>query len=231
MHASNVCKGDHVLEIGPGLGALTKTLLEIGTTVLAVEKDSSFTQLLLELLFEYKDRFTLIEGDILKTPLTQPMKVVSNIPFQITVPILTLLATHRHLFSDITLLVQKEMAEKICALKGSKLNNPLAIFTNFFFHLQFLFEVSKTNFYPVPKIDCAVISLKPKKALLLDTAYHDLFFSFVKKCFTHKRKMLRSTLKTTTGLEKENARAEDLGVEDYVLLFTTLCLPSQSQGT
>ncbi len=235
VQESNVRQGDRVFEIGPGLGALTLSLLEAGASVVAIEKDTAFAGWLPKLLKEYKDRLQVIEGDALQYSFTEKMKVVSNIPYQITVPILNFLATQRTLISQITLLLQKEVGEKMMATPGSKKNIPLALFSQFYFDLIPLFEVSKKHFFPVPKVDSIVLVLDPKETLPLPSHQIESFFSFIDKCFTHKRKMLRSTLKRTDYFEKigvnVTARPEDLSLEDYLLLFGLFSTQSEGNST
>lgn len=238
VHKAEIQKGDRVFEIGPGLGALTLTLLEAGADVVAVEKDHSFAQILPNLLKEYSDRLEVIEGDALQYSIKQPMKMVSNIPFQITVPILSFIASNQKFFttgSPIILFVQKEMGEKIVAQAGTKNNNPLALFCQFHFELKLLADVSRKSFFPIPKSDCTLLSLYPKNHLPLSHDQSLEFFSFVDNCFTHKRKMLRSTIKGSDLLQKigqkETARPEDLSLNDYLLLFRLFTIQSEGKGS
>ena len=226
IKAANIQKGDLVLEIGPGLGAITRTLLESGANVYAVEKDKGFSEALPNILEEWESSLEVVHGDILQTIIDKPMKVVSNIPFQITSPIVTMLANNRHLFSDIAIVIQDDMATRMQSKNGSKQNNSFAIYTQFFFTIKPLFKISNSCFFPKPKIDCAAISLTRKEKLLLPNREHEAFFIFVRKCFKHKRKMLRSSNKVVNigellpkiGL-KETARAENLSLDHFVSLF------------
>ncbi len=229
VSSADIKKDDLVLEIGPGLGAITRTLLEKGAKVTAVELDKAFAIALNDVLNPWVDQLTVIHGDILDQEFSTPMKVVSNIPFQITSPIFSFLAQRRHLFQEIVLVIQDDMATRIQSKAGTKLNNSFAIFSQFYFSIKTLFKISNHCFFPKPKIDCAVISLKPHANLLLPEMDHDKFFSFVRGCFAHKRKMLRSTQKHL-GIQnelikighKETARAEDLSLRDYITLFRIL---------
>lgn len=215
-----------ILEVGPGLGAITRTLLEKGARVCCVELDRGFANLLPEILSDFEGSFSLIEGDILKQEFEEPMKVVSNIPFQITSPLLDYFSKHSSLFSKLYLVVQDDLCDRMLATSGSRQNNAFALYCQFYFTLKKHFRISRTSFFPIPKVDSALVSLIRKDQYPLPAENHDDFFSLIRRGFQQKRKMLRSSLKDLPVSEalkslglKETSRPEDLSLDEYVSLF------------
>ena len=215
VKTANLHPEDAVLEIGPGPGGLTKTLLEAGAKVVAIELDGRYASLLPQTL--QHNNLTVIHMDFLKFIPSSPMTVIANIPYHITSPIIARLAEYSHLFPKIFLTVQKDMAERILAKKGSKQNNAFAIFVDFFFTPTIVFTIGKDCFYPKPKVNSALLSLIPKKEHLLSNPKP--FFAFVRLLFQQKRKMIRSTLKNPNLTD---LRPEMLGLEDFIHLFSFL---------
>ena len=227
-------KGANVLEIGPGEGFLTKYLAGSGTRVLAIEID----QRLIEPLQKQFKNIEIIEGDILKTNLPrlieenkfQKYKVVANLPYYITSKIIRLFLETKYPPEEMTLMVQKEVGERIVALDGKE--SILSISVKFYADPEILFEVGKENFEPIPKVDSVVIKIKRKEAIPeIDITK---FFSLVKVGFSAKRKMLVNNLSTfghprarlldilkKAGLEP-TVRAEKLGVEDWIKLYKNI---------
>ena len=178
VRTAGVTEGSDVLEIGPGPGALTKTLLESGAHVTAVEIDQRFATRL-----PPHPRLTVIQADFLSYIPTKPALVVANIPYHITSPIIAHLATFASLWKGIYLTVQKDMAERIMAKKGSRDNNAFAIFTQFYFTPRIAFSIPSHCFYPKPKVASALLSLTPHEQPLSDPAP---FFAFVRLLFQQK---------------------------------------------
>jgi 16S rRNA (adenine1518-N6/adenine1519-N6)-dimethyltransferase len=225
---ANIQEGESVLEIGPGLGAITLTLLEKGAKVIAVELDRKLALFLKESIST--PNFTLIEGDFLTTPLTSlpsPMKLIANIPFQITSPILNYLSQHRTLFSLIHLVVQKDLAVRMIAQKGSGQNGPFSIFCQYYFTVKILSTISPNNFYPKPSIESAYIELIPKQSIPFENG--DPFFDFVHSLFHKKRKMIRSSIShpdldlilSKRGLNS-TMRPGELSLDDFIYIFKHL---------
>ncbi len=226
LNSAEISKGDTVLEIGPGTGALTVSMLERGATVHAIEIDSLASKILTKYLGEEK-HFHLINADVLKVDfsfLPPGTKVVSNLPYHITSPIIAKIAEKHHLFTEVILMVQKEMAERIMAKAPSKNRSSFSIFTSFYFEKKSLFVVKPSCFTPSPKVDSVIISLKPKQELPLVNP--EPFFRFVRRAFSQKRKMLTSVLKNleikeslhSLGLN-EKARPEDLSTKEFIALY------------
>lgn len=189
--------GEPVLEIGPGPGALTAALLDKGARVYAVEMDPVFTQ---ELGRLQNGNLNVFQSDILKFPLERlpkKIKVVANLPYHITTPILEKLFAAS--FSSITIMVQKEVADRMAAGPGSKVFGSLSVFVQFYSKVAGSFTVPPASFYPQPKIDSTVIRLDSTAAPEVDPVQ---FFGLVHKAFQQRRKMITSTL----GLGKEEVR-------------------------
>lgn len=229
VNSANVNKGDIILEIGPGSGALTKEILERGATVYAVEYDSQAAHILRKYLGSYKN-FHLYENDFLKQDLSflkAPIKIISNLPYHITSPIIAKIAKHLSLFTSVTIMVQKEMADRILCKAPSSNRSSFSIFTSFYFHKKSLFIVKPGCFVPKPKVDSVILSLTPKEILQLKDT--EPFFSFVRTAFSQKRKMISSTIKNKeipSHLEKlglnPKSRPEELSLQNFLDLWKLL---------
>lgn len=229
VDAANISEGDIVLEIGPGSGALTVEMLKRGATVHAVEFDPRASHILQKYLSEEKN-FYLINKDILKVDLSflKPnTKIVSNLPYHITSPIIAKMADLHGIFSDIVIMVQKEMAERILSKAPSTNRSSFSIFTSFYFKKKSLFVVKPGCFVPKPKVDSVILSLSPKTTLALNDP--EPFFIFVRKAFSQKRKMISSVLKgydipqalTEIGCNPKS-RPEELSLQNFLDLWAIL---------
>lgn len=246
VQAAELSQSDRILEIGPGKGALTDRLLPLAAAVLGVEIDRDLCQKLVK-KFGRVENFLLLQGDILsldlETSLAQfpafqnPNKVVANIPYNITGPILErLLGTISQPLTDtydsIVLLLQKEVAQRICARQNSKAFSSLSVKIQYLAKCEFICDVPAKAFYPPPKVDSAVIRLRPQ--LIEPRANNPKQMEMlVKLGFASKRKMLRNNLRAVVErdrlselLEKlrvnPQSRAEDLNVQEWVALANSL---------
>lgn len=236
-----------VLEIGPGIGVLTKELSRLSKKVVAVELDKRLMPVLKDTLSDFKN-VEIINQDILKIDLKKLIEqkfqdimdiiVCANLPYYITSPIIMKLFEENLPIKSITVMVQKEVAERICAEVGSKNSSSLTVSVNYYSSPEFLFEVKKENFIPSPKVDSAVIKLNLHDKYKLQVKNEENFFKIVKAAFSQRRKTILNSLasglnfdKSTTKklLEKtnikENLRAENLTMEQFVNLnneFTRL---------
>jgi 16S rRNA (adenine1518-N6/adenine1519-N6)-dimethyltransferase len=239
-------KGDRILEIGPGTGILTRRLLPEVESVVAVEIDRDLCELLVK-TFRSAENFLLLQGDFLTLDLeTQlasfpkfqnPNKVVANIPYNITGPILEkLLGTITQPAADpfdlIVLLVQKEVAERLYANPGSRAFGALSVRVQYLAESELICHVPAKAFSPPPKVDSAVVRLRPRQMEPKAVDPKQLE-TLVKLGFSSKRKMLRNNLKSlvecdflTQLLEQldvnPQARAEDLSVQQWVALANEL---------
>ncbi|CBN54438.1 MULTISPECIES: 16S rRNA (adenine(1518)-N(6)/adenine(1519)-N(6))-dimethyltransferase RsmA [Kamptonema] len=237
---------DRVLEIGPGTGILTRSLLPAAQSVVAVEIDRDLCEKLAKQLGKV-DNFLLVQGDILAMDLEEqlaafpkfqnPNKVVANIPYNITGPIIEKLlgkisAPAAKPFDLIVLLVQKEVAERLYAKPGSRAFGALSVRVQYLAECELICDVPAKAFYPPPKVDSAVVRLRPR--MVEPQAINPVHLeSLIKLGFGSKRKMLRNNLKGTIELERlaqlleklqinPQCRAEDLSVAEWVALANNL---------
>ncbi|MBF8263728.1 MAG: rsmA [Parachlamydiales bacterium] len=228
VKASAIKPGDCVLEIGPGPGALTEALLEAGAHVIAVEKDRRLANALPRLQID--KRLQVIEGDFLEIELNTllkdlpPVKVVANLPYNITSPILERLCDHYARFSSAFLMVQKEMADRIVAKSRTKEISSFTIFLKTYSDPSIAVKVSRHCFYPEPKVDSCVIRLDFHAPLMNDPKR---FTAMVRRAFQQRRKMLRSTL-SIQYKEFATLRPEDLSYEQWMQLFNKI---SETDGS
>ncbi len=234
---ARITKKDNVLEIGPGFGTLTEELLLNAKKVVSVEIDERLNAVLMQTLGDF-DNFTLVNGDVLKIDLKkmikdqfgkEPFKVVANLPYYITTPILERLLESDLNIESMTFMIQKEVGERMLASPGNKTYGSLTVFTNFYATPSKIIDVPKRVFMPQPKIDSVVIDLEMKENL--PDVDKDIFFKLMRGGFTKRRKNILNSLTTDVnlGLNKSilkeiledldissNLRAEDLSLEDYI---------------
>ena len=244
--AAGLGEGDRVLEIGPGKGVLTRPLLAATAAVVAVEIDRDLCRLLVEKLGKI-DNFLLLQADILSLDLEaalaefpnfqQPNKVVANIPYNITGPILEKLlgaiaTPNPQPFDLIVLLLQKEVALRLCANPGSRNYGALSVRVQYLAESEWICDVPAKAFQPPPKVDSAVVRLRPRQFHLDVTDVRKLE-TLIKLGFATKRKMLRNNLMSLVERDRLNtlleqleinpqARAEDLSLENWVALSNRL---------
>ena len=238
IEAADIKPDDHIVEIGPGIGILTKELLQKTGKVTAIELDKR----MIPLIEEYtqfsipcpersrrvNSQFSIIQNNALKVPFpTEKHKIVANIPYHITSPLL------RHAFLEsetqprsITLLIQKEVAEKICDTKSAGI---LTILVNLFGKPQLITTVPPESFLPPPKVNSAVLHIECFDEPLTDKENLEEIFRLTKIAFGQKRKMLRKTIGAFQGgMERlsaadidEKRRPQELSVEEWVRLAQT----------
>lgn len=227
IEAADIKGDDIILEVGPGLGILTKELAKRARKVVAVEKDRKMVEILKEELKEFNN-VEIIEEDILSFNFLEPkFKVVANLPYYITSPVI-----RKFLEGDIkpelmVLMVQKEVGQRICDRRMSI----LSVSIQFYAKPEIVSYVSKGSFYPSPKIDSAILKISNIKKPDIDI---DLFFKIVKAGFSQPRKKLINNLVSQLEINREvaeswllknniklNQRAETLSVNDWMLLTTS----------
>ncbi len=233
IQTANLSKNDVVLEIGPGLGTITQELAQRAKKVIAIEKDKRMVEILKEILKDYKN-VEIIHEDILKLKFSifnfqfsNSYKVVANLPHYITSPVLHLFLESQNPPQEMTLFVQKEVAQRICASPPKM--NLLAVSVQLYSQPKIISYVSKKSFWPQPKVDSAIIKIaKIKKPKGLNIKR---FFQIVKAGFSSPRKQLVNNLAKGLNLKKEEikkaltqshletqARAENLSLEDWLNL-------------
>lgn len=213
--ASKVAENDPVLEIGPGPGSLTEALLEKKAKVFAVEKDRTLAKAL-ERLQSDERSLTVFCEDILTfslenlKPLEKKIKIIANLPYHITTPIITSLLPRNDLFSSMTVLVQEEVARRFTAQPGTKEYGSITVFLNFYSNPTYAFTVSNQCFYPKPKVQSAVVRFELKKPPFVSD--QEGFFTLVHTAFEQRRKMLRASLKKLYAPELVSQALEDLKI-------------------
>lgn len=230
VQVADVQKGETILEIGAGPGALTECLIEAGAQVIAIEKDPVFAKALKR--FSTIDVFAVDVRDFpLKTLYSEgkKAKVVANLPYHLTTPILALYAPRHDLFSTLTIMVQEEVARRITAKPGTSEYSSLTVFLQCYSTPRYCFPVSAKCFYPAPKVQSAVIilELKPPPTTCPD------FFLLVRTAFGQRRKMLTSTLKKLypkASIEEaldhlsisRQVRPEELSLDQFLAIFSQM---------
>lgn len=215
---------DIILEIGSGRGALTKLLCEKAGLVYAVEIDAELCSRLKE-EFKSAPNLEIIHADFLKfdpLPIFKKgrIKVIGNIPYYISSPIIERLLQFSKKISAIFLTLQKEFALRIIARPGSKAYGALSCFVQYYTRPEILFFISRNCFRPAPKVDSAFSCLTPKLELLLPRKEEAIFFKIVRAAFSQRRKTLRNSLKNIVPLEAliphAHKRAEELSLQDFM---------------
>ncbi len=225
---------DVILEIGPGLGVLTKELVKKARKVMAVEKDSKMVEILKETLRNFNN-VKIVQGDILKFRIQIPKqyKVVGNLPFYLTAPVIRKFLEAKKPPKEMILIVQKEVGQRICARPPDM--NLLAVSVQFYAKPEIISYVSKKSFWPQPKVDGMILRIAPlinARRKLINT---DLFFKIVKAGFSQPRKQLINNLSKGLKTSREKVknwllknrvqperRAETLSVGDWMLLTKSL---------
>lgn len=213
-----------VLEIGPGMGVLTRHLLSNTTfSVRAIDIDRESIEYLHEELPEHRDR--IFYGDFLKMNITElyhgPFSVIGNLPYNISSQIFFRIIENRNLVSQVVCMIQKEVAERISAPHGSKTYGILSVFLQAFYDIEYLFTVSEKVFDPPPKVKSAVIRLIRNNRQELG-CNEKLFFNLVKTGFNQRRKTLRNSIRglLPPGFESDylSLRPEQLSITDFIQL-------------
>jgi 16S rRNA (adenine1518-N6/adenine1519-N6)-dimethyltransferase len=225
---ADVKEGDHILEIGPGPGALTEKLLEKGAIVTAIEKDPELAAKLSALK---SDRLTIICDDALTCPLDlqQPTKVVANLPYNITTPLIERLIRLHPPLTSLTVMVQKEVGERMTAKQNTPEYSSFTLFIRAFSTPAYCFTVKPQSFFPAPSVHSCIVQMKlhPFPFAIPEEG----FFSLTRTAFGQRRKMLRGTLKklyTQEALDQAfletnidpTARPQQLALEDFARLYT-----------
>ena len=246
INAAEITKDDLVLEIGPGIGTMTQYLAEAAREVTAVEIDDALIPILKDTLKEW-DNVTVLHGDILKTDIRKiadeknqgrPIKVVANLPYYITTPIIMGLFESHVPVDSITVMVQKEVADRMQTGPGSKDYGALSLAVQYYAEPKIVANVPPNCFMPRPKVGSAVIRLTRHEVMPVETKDEKLMFSIIRASFNQRRKTLANGLKNSELLhfskeEIEAAitacgwpltiRGEALNLQEFARLTDELC--------
>lgn len=234
IEGSKITQADHVIEIGPGVGSLTRALLEKAGKVTAVEIDSKLIPILQDELGQYPN-FELIHGDVLKTDLRaiagdHSVKVVANLPYYVTTPILLRLLEEDFPWDSITIMIQKEVALRLDSGPGTKDYGSLSVLVAYYADTELIRIVKPESFVPRPKVDSVVIRLDRLAQKRVKPLDEELFFKLIRQSFAMRRKTLHNTLKpmgidpqvmatafVSAGIDPSR-RGETLSIEEFACL-------------
>ena len=232
-----------VIEIGAGIGVLTAELARIAKKVVCVELDTRLLPILDETLADF-DNIEIVNADVMKTDLKalieekfQGMDVVvcANLPYYITSPVITMLLESRLPIKAVTVMIQKEAADRLCTPVGSRDSGAITVCTNYYAQVKQLFNVSRGSFMPAPNVDSTVIRLDIREYPAVEVSDEKKFFRMVKAAFAQRRKTALNSISSGMGLSKtqvadalrasgleENVRAEKLTMDELATLCENL---------
>lgn len=202
---SNISKEDLVIEIGPGLGTLTEKLLEKAGKVICIELDDRMIKILKERFFMYNN-FEVINQDVLKVDLRKlikeqkeeqtikQVKIVANLPYYITTPIIMKLLEEKLEIESITVMIQKEVAKRLAAIPGNKNTGAITYTVYYYAEVEEILIVPNTSFIPEPEVESEVIKLNLRKTPPIEIQEEEMFFKLVKAAFLQRRKTLVNAL-------------------------------------
>ncbi len=226
--ADAACDGETgVLEIGPGAGVLTYELCKRAKRVVSIELDERLKPVLKKSLAEF-DNVEIVFGDAMKLDLKKLISekfsdcarvtVCANLPYYITSPIVMMLLESRLPIESVTVMVQKEAAERLCAEVGSRESGAVTVAVNYYCESEILFQVPRDSFMPPPNVDSAVIKLNIRSHPPVSVADEKRFFALTKACFAQRRKTLVNTVSSTMGIDRDKLRSalDQIGLEPTV---------------
>lgn len=233
IRAINPGPDDALVEIGPGLGALTEEMLAVNPRLQVVELDRDLIPVLRTKFFNYPD-FRIHEADALKFDFgklvdDRPLRIIGNLPYNISTPLIFHLLAHSGVVQDMHFMLQKEVVQRMAAVPGDNNYGRLGIMTQYFCRVQPLFEVGPGAFRPAPKVDSAIVRLVPHKTLPHPAKDYKLLQAVVRTAFSARRKTLRKALAGMVSVEQLNSigindglRPENLGLAEYVAIADLL---------
>ena len=241
INAAEITKEDCVIEIGPGIGSVTQALIDNAGKVISIEIDDQLIPILTE-QFGGCENFRLIHKDVLKVDLhkliaeespNRRIKVVANLPYYITTPIIMMLLEHNLPIESITVMVQKEVADRMASGPGSKQYGAITVAMKYYCDTYLVANVPQNCFMPRPNVDSAVIKLTLHQESIVDINDEEQLLKIIKAAFSQRRKTLLNTLASNVnlGLSKEeiknildesgigaSTRGETLSLDDYAML-------------
>ena len=252
MAEASGCRGIGAIEIGPGVGVLTTELCRRAEKVVAVEIDERLRPILNKTLGDFQN-CEVVYGDVMKLDLSalikekfgdMPVVICANLPYYITSPIVMMLLESRLPVESVTVMVQKEAADRLAAEVGSRMAGAVTVAVSYYAKPSFVRKVSRGSFMPAPKVDSAVIKLDILKAPPVRVFDEGFFFRFVRAGFSQRRKTLCNAVSSSMGVPKdavlsalkaaelpENTRTESLTMEELAAVSTALCELTRKNGT
>jgi len=241
IRTAEVGKEDVVVEVGPGLGEMTLALARSAKHVIAVEIDAKLAEILKKKLADLPN-VEVVRSDILKVDFNhfrtkegRPVKVVANLPYQISTPLLFRFIESKEVFSTFTLMVQREVAERMGAPAGGKEYGPLSVFVQLFLDVSIRFLIKPSAFFPSPKVESAVVHMVWKEKPMIEAHHEGWFKRVVRAGFGYRRKTLVNALKHSelslpdsieSRMEKvgidPRRRPETLTIEEFIRLAEAL---------
>lgn len=248
VEGAEIKQDDLVIEIGPGLGCMTAILLEKAKKVICIELDRKMIKVLNDRFIAY-DNIELINEDILKIDLNKIIKgekekykfkcvkIVANLPYYITTPIIMKLLEDNLDIESITVMIQKEVADRLIEIPGGKNTGAITYTVYYYSESKKIRDVENTSFIPMPEVTSEVINLKIRKNPIVEVENKKIFFNIIKCAYMQRRKTLLNGLLNTgvfknkeEGIEilnelklREDIRAENLGIEDFAKLTNLFC--------
>ena len=248
VNGANITKNDLVIEIGPGLGSMTALLVEKAKKVICIELDKKMIQILNDRFIAYNN-IEIINEDVLKIDLNsliekekkeneiQNVKIVANLPYYITTPIIMKLLEENLDIESITVMIQKEVADRLIEIPSGKNTGAITYTVFYYCEPEKIREVENTSFVPMPEVTSEVISLKLRKEPAVKVENKKVFFNIIKSAFMQRRKTLINALVNTgvfaskeegakllkTLNLKEDIRAEKLTIEDFARISNYFC--------
>jgi len=242
INEAGISKDDVVLEIGPGLGALTIDLAESGAEIFAVEKDRKAFAILSALAGDKFPNLKMINADILKFDLKNihcaaGIKVLGNLPYYITTPIIEFLISNRRFIRSILVVMQKEVAKRLMAGPGDGDYSSVSCFAQYYTKPVYIYTIKRASFYPAPEVDSALVRLEILDRPSVAVNDERLFFMIVRGAFNQRRKSIINSLSRKAVLNRAKSevseilrnigidpgsRPEDLGLYDFALITNAL---------
>ena len=228
IELASIKPDDFIIEVGPGIGSLTSSLLEVAEHVTAIEVDDALVRALTDLLQPEDNKFRLINADVMNLDVNELLatrneswNLVANLPYNISVPVICDFLERVPVVTKMTVMVQREVAERLVAKTGEKAFGLPSLKIQYFAEVKKIADVPPSVFLPRPKVDSSLLQIERREKCLIDANY-DVLFELAKRSFSQRRKMLRRSLKETFDLNDfESAgidptrRAEDITLEEW----------------
>ena len=226
---------DFVIEVGPGIGSLTSSLLEVAGHVTAIEVDDALVRVLTDLLRPEDNRFRLVNADVMNLDVNELLaarneswNLVANLPYNISVPLICDFLERVPVITKMTVMVQKEVAERLVAKTGEKAFGLPSLKIQYFAEVKKIADVPPSVFLPKPKVDSSLVQIE-RREKYVTSANYDVLFELAKRSFSQRRKMLRRSLRETFDLNDFESsgidptqRAEDITLEEWGALTNQL---------